>query len=101
MVVIFEQSHEISFDRSGKGFGLSQKEESGGTGELDEVIERILAALTPCYVLFNRIEHYIRPLLGFSGTHRSELFIDEVIGYQIDAGGTIESVLGEDCFDSA
>lgn len=69
MVVIFEQSLELSLDSSRKGFGLSQKEESGRTGELDEVIERILAALTPSYVLFNRVENYIRPLLGLGGTH--------------------------------
>jgi len=93
MIVIFKKSLELSFYSSREGFGLSQKEESRGTGELDEVIERIFASLTFCYVLFDCIEHNIRALFSFMCAHGSKLFIDEIVRKQIDFWSRIKSIL--------
>jgi len=79
VIVIFKQSLELTFSSSGKGFGLSQKEESGGIRELNEVIERMLIAFTIRYVLFDRIENHVWTLSGFGGSHLSKLLINEVI----------------------
>ena len=101
VIVIFEQSMELAFYSSWKGFGLSEEEESWWVGKFNKIIEGVLTSFTPCYVLFDRIKYNMWPLFGFILCQSSKFFIYEIIVFQLYVWFVIKCIFSQYCFYSS